>query len=166
MYLHFLNLCLNKQPVVINKWSCPVCEFYGVPVAAKFTPSWQQLWLRICVCLNLCFHMWVCMNMYFWFVAHSFGPWPFNLYSFWTASSHHSAIWRSPPAVIFTTPHWHPEVKQEYCIHSTLGRQQGEMEMIVYKWHLALIKSSTCWSTWSAGGLASTVTQAGPLILR
>lgn len=36
----------------------------------------------------------------------------------------------------------------------------------LYRRHLARINCSTCWSTWSADGLASTAMQGGPLILR
>ena len=43
--------------------------------------------------------------------------------------------------------------------------REGRASELVYKWHLFLIKSSTCWSTLSGEGLASTVTQAGSSIL-
>ncbi|PWA22573.1 hypothetical protein CCH79_00015152 [Gambusia affinis] len=55
-----------------------------------------------------------------------------------------------------------PSGSSRYC-----SRQlQGEAGRTVYKWHLALIKSSACWSTRSAEGLASRAMQAGPTIRR
>lgn len=59
-----------------------------------------------------------------------------------------------------------PSGVRRYCSSWILGFQLGGRGRTVYKWHLALIKSSACWSTRSAEGLASTVMQAGPMILR
>lgn len=88
----------------------------------------------------------------------------------WTESPQHSPVWPPLGGVAarletFTAPYWHLVAPactaSTWCLAGAAGRWRT-----VYKWHLPLIKSCTCRSTWSAEGLASTVAHAGPLILR
>lgn len=126
-------------------------------------PLNAHFFLTILVCVSESVHARVCLHEYvFLIVGCSSGPRPFNLLLILNRiSSPHSSLahYRIHNTLLA------PSGLRRHCIHLMLGRQQGRWRT-VYKWHLPLIKSRTRWSTWSAEGLASTVTQAGPLILR
>lgn len=153
--------CFYPVPQSKYKWIISAATLSDFTTAVKCT-----LLHNTCVHLSESVHTCVCLHEYiFRIVACSPGPWPFNLYSseqslLSTLQSGHDSSYYCIHNTLLA-----PSGANRYCVQLKHGRQQGRWRT-VYKWHLPLIKSRTCRSTWSAEGLASTVTQAGPLILR
>lgn len=139
-----------------------VSDFWEVTTAVKCTLPFDNTCVCVRICVCMCVSTWICISdcsMQLW--PQAIQP----LLILRRISPPHSNLATVPPTITFTTPYWHPVVRggtaSTWCLADSGGRWRT-----AYKWHLPLIKSCTCWSTWSAEGLASTVTQAGPLILR